>query len=422
MDNPSLTEKQMDMLSRVKLHAMESILNNADRVIYHDIQYAQRLIHHIGHIAATENLKTEDLRLLKVSGWFYSCIFSEVSTISKITAEREAEYISFIENTINENLQKMGMGHDDTAAVTEILKRAIKPNEEQTPLSGVLADAVVMDLVTEDTMSRLKKLYEETMLNNANLSITKFYALCGEQFGKYEPKTNYGRGNLQKAIIALLEKVEKENRKLSRKKSILLKKQLEISDEELKELRKNLVSVKGRDVRGVQTLFRTTSRNHYTLNEMVDRKANIMITVNAIILSVVIGGFLGRSSGGSILAILPLAILSLASLFSIIFAVLSITPNRTQGQFTKEEILNKEGNLLYFGNYHNMKFRDYEWGMLEKLNDSDFLYSSMIKDLYYLGKSLHRKYAFIRISLQFFVVGLVSSFIIFMIGRMIAFY
>lgn len=422
MDNSSVTEKYTDALYRIKLHSMECILQNADKAIYHDIRYGQRLAKHIEAIAAEEGISIEDTRLLRMCGWLYTCVLTNSSSSSKVREERDAESIAYIDNTLLDEIKHLGISDTTLNDVIPLLRNSFQMEQEQNQLGEVFADAVVMDFVEENSLSRLKKFYEEAILSDVNLSLEKFYEILSRHLSEYKGFTNYGKEKVLPGVISILQKIERENRKLSRKKSVLLKKELEITEEELKELRKNLISVKGRDVRGVQTLFRTTSRNHYTLNEMVDRKANIMITVNAIILSVVIGGFLGQTATDSLFSVLPLVILSLSSLFSIIFAVLSITPNRTQGQFTKEEILNKEGNLLYFGNFHNMKFRDYEWGMLEKLNDSNFLYSSMIKDLYYLGKSLHRKYTFIRISLQFFVIGLVSSFIIFMIGRMVFFY
>ena len=65
----------------------------------------------------------------------------------------------------------------------------------------------------------------------------------------------------------------------------------------------------------------------------------------------------------------------------------------------------KKGNLLYFGNFHNMKFRDYNWGMLQMLNDSEYLYTSMIRDQYFLGQMLSRKYKNIRIALVTFLIG-----------------
>ena len=38
--------------------------------------------------------------------------------------------------------------------------------------------------------------------------------------------------------------------------------------------------------RGIETMFRTTSKNHMELSAIADNKANIMISINSIILSV----------------------------------------------------------------------------------------------------------------------------------------
>lgn len=173
-------------------------------------------------------------------------------------------------------------------------------------------------------------------------------------------------------------------------------------------MEKKKTSKKKRDERGIQTLFRTTSHNHYTLNEMVDRKASIMITVNSIILSLLIGGLLPLDQEST-----PHAAafsLGTAAFISIVFTIISITPNKTQGKFTREDVRLKKGNLLYFGNFTRISYPEYEVAMKQQLNDSEYLYTSLIKDLYYLGKVLNFKYLFIRISLFVFLTGMVVSF------------
>ena len=214
---------------------------------------------------------------------------------------------------------------------------------------------------------------------------------------------------LKKLILDL----QKEKKTLDKSTDIALKKELDISDEELKELKKNLNSVKGRDARGIQTVFRTTSKNHYTLNDMVDKKASIMITVNSIILSLVLGGVIGHDISEPAMAnkaqLVPILILTISAVLSIIFSIMSITPHKTHGQFTEDEIRNKGGNLLFYGNFHKMRERDYEWAFLQMINDQDYMYTSMVKDIYFLGQILERKYRLIRTSLNIFLVGLVLA-------------
>jgi len=68
---------------------------------------------------------------------------------------------------------------------------------------------------------------------------------------------------------------------------------------------------------------------------------------------------------------------------------------------------------LFFGNFHKMKLDDFEWAMGEMMQDRDYLYSSMKKDLYFLGLVLHKKYKILRITYTIFLIGIIVSVIAF---------
>ena len=54
---------------------------------------------------------------------------------------------------------------------------------------------------------------------------------------------------------------------------------------------------------------------------------------------------------------------------TIIFAVLSTRPKITSFTISREDITQRKGNLLFFGNFINMPVEDYEWGMKELMED-----------------------------------------------------
>ncbi|NJO24836.1 MAG: hypothetical protein HC867_02160 [Bacteroidia bacterium] len=60
-----------------------------------------------------------------------------------------------------------------------------------------------------------------------------------------------------------------------------------------------------------------------------------------------------------------------------------------------------------------MRLEDYDWAMKEMMNDKEYLYGSMLKDIYYLGVVLARKYKYLRISYNIFMYGLIISMIAF---------
>ena len=137
-----------------------------------------------------------------------------------------------------------------------------------------------------------------------------------------------------------------------------------------------------------------------------------MISVNSIILGIVVGTLLKQLETYNNL-ILPTIILVAVCLTTIVFSILATRPTISTGKFTREDIENKKTNLLFFGNFHNVPLPDYDWAMTEMLNDKNYLYSSVIKDMYFLGVVLAKKYRYLRISYNIFMYGLIIAMIAF---------
>jgi hypothetical protein len=101
-----------------------------------------------------------------------------------------------------------------------------------------------------------------------------------------------------------------------------------------------------------------------------------------------------------------------------VFAILATRPKVTKGVITQEDIEKKTGNLLYFGNFYQMPLEDYTEGMNKMLNDSEYLYGTMTRDIYYLGKVLGKKYLMLRKSYNVFMFGFVISVLAFLIATL----
>ena len=114
--------------------------------------------------------------------------------------------------------------------------------------------------------------------------------------------------------------------------------------------------------------------------------------------------------------IFPASFMLAVCLLTIVFATLSTKPKVTKGRFTKEDIANKKSNLLFFGNFHGMSLDEFEWGLKEMMKDKDFLYGSLIKDLYYLGQVLNKKYKYLRWCYLVFMYGMIIAVTMFSVA------
>lgn len=212
-----------------------------------------------------------------------------------------------------------------------------------------------------------------------------------------------------------------ENPQLSDQQEMDIKKELGLSKEDFKSLKKAFKKLKGRDDRAFLEMLKVTSRNHYTLNQMVDRKARIMLSVNALILSLIIGRVISHPTmnGWSFYLLLILAV---TCFISIIYSMMAIKPEKTHGGLDEDSIRGKKGNPLFFGNFKTMSEEVYEDTMMEMVNDRDFIYRSMIQDIYHLGQILEQKRQRLRSSLHIFIAGLCLALVLTFLNRILLTY
>lgn len=167
--------------------------------------------------------------------------------------------------------------------------------------------------------------------------------------------------------------------------------------------------------RGVETMFRTAYRVNMDLSSLADAKANIMISINGLIISILIGGISSRIDSNKYLLI-PAAIFLIGCLASIIFAVLAARPRVQTQRVTLDQVRNRSANLLFFGNFAHLSRGEFVEGMRELMVDSRGLYESMMLDIYGVGSVLQKKYTLLRWSYTLFMIALVLGVLGFIIA------
>lgn len=160
--------------------------------------------------------------------------------------------------------------------------------------------------------------------------------------------------------------------------------------------------------RGVETLFRTSYRTHIDMSQLADTKANIMITINGLMASILLASISPKIDANPWL-LLPTTVLLSACLGSLVFAVQAARPRLNSRMVTLEEVRRDAANILFFGNFTSLPQDDYVKGMTELLRDNERLYVSMLRDIYNLGAVLDRKFRLLRVSYTIFMWGLIAG-------------
>ncbi len=158
--------------------------------------------------------------------------------------------------------------------------------------------------------------------------------------------------------------------------------------------------------RGIETMFRTSYRVHQDLVGIADTKANIMISVNGLIISIILAAVPPRI-GGLPLLVLPTSILLVGCVVALVYAVLAARPRVSNTPMTLEDIARNDANILFFGNFVNLSEAEFVEGMRDLMMTQDHLYVNMVRDLYGLGQVLKTKFRLLRVSYNVFMVALV---------------
>ena len=195
-------------------------------------------------------------------------------------------------------------------------------------------------------------------------------------------------------IDALRERVEKERRKRKKAQGKADNPQLGSS-------------------RGVETMFRTSYRTHMDLSHLADNKANIMISINGIIISILIASIAPKIDANPWLLV-PTSVLLIGCVASMIFSILAARPRVTSRVVDMEQIRSDEANILFFGNFVSLDEEEYVQGMKEIIQQTDRLYTNMIRDLYGLGQVLQTKFKLLRTAYNVFMASLVLGVLSFL--------
>ena len=366
--------------------------------VYHSADHTCEVVEACEVIGTASNLSEDDLEMVMLAAWFHDVGYLDIIKGHEEVSAKYAEEFLAEGNYPTEKIQ--------------IIKNCILatkvPQMPNTLLEQVICDA------------DLAHFGKKTFKKRNNLLRKEFEFHYGRELTDYEfLKTTIDFLNRHKFFTEYaIKKLEDQKQKNMLRLQKQLRKIIDKGNDDGRDvkIKKSKNDAAGR---GVETMFRNVMRTHVEFSSMADSKAHIMITVNTMILSVLIA-FLSRKLDTNPHLQIPTAILTLVSLTTLIMAVLVTRPKVTSGVFSKEDILTKRANLLFFGNFSNMPLDDFMWGMKEMIANKDYLYDSMIKDYYYLGQVIGQKYKRLRICYNIFMFGLIISIIAYAISIVLA--
>ena len=406
-----MAENQSMLLPEAQSFVNDLFQNKVSKSIrFHNIQHTLDVVTACMKMAEYYQLEEKDRLILYLAAWFHDTGYSSGKADDHETASVQIA---------NDFLKEHGADPIFAQKVTSCIEATRLPQSPKNHIEQILCDADLFHLGTDEFKEKGRLLREEfKTFSKIDISKKDWRKQNVSFLEAHQYFTSYAKEKLQPAkekhLLELKEQLSEKGKPPKKDKdkgmaAIALDKYKAAAD--LKKKKDNDAKTE----RGISTVFRIMASNQSSLSQMADSKAHGMISVNSIILSIVLGFLLKQLETYPSLKV-PTIMLVAVCVTVIVFSILATRPNVSTGKFTREDIENKKTNLLFFGNFHNMPLPDYDWAMTEMLNDKNYLYSSIIKDMYFLGVVLARKYRYLRISYNIFMYGLVVAIIAFVLA------
>ncbi len=372
-----------------------------EKLVYHSLDHTKNVVNATMQIANHYQLNEKDFFIVCTGAWFHDTgYFEDIQNHEQKGAELAVEF-----------LKKKEIPADVRDSVMEVILSTKMPQRPTNLLENIVCDGDLFHLGSEDFSEKRKLMHKEVeLLYGIDISKKEWRVKDVEFLESQQYHTDY-------CMVLLNDQKQKNIEKLKSK----------IKDEDLASIPFNekdsaLIDEKllpkkdkKRPDKGIETMFRITSSNNQRLSDMADNKAQLLITVNSIILSLIVSLVLRRLEDNAFL-IIPTFILLMVSLGAIIFSILATRPSIPDGLFTDNDLERKKVNLLFFGNFYKMALNDYSKGMIKVMNDTEFLYGTLITDVYSQGVVLGRKYKLIRIAYNIFMFGLIAAVLAYVIS------
>jgi predicted metal-dependent HD superfamily phosphohydrolase len=414
-----MSENSTGLLQEAQAHVTDLLTSKLNKtIVFHTLQHTQEVVAACEKIADHYQLPEADRLPLMLAAWFHDTGYTSGYA-------RDHESVSL--QIADEFLSSRNAGDELKKQVAGCINATRMPQNPTTTIERIICDADLHHLGTNDYPEKNKLLRQEFRdFGGIDMSKKDWRKSNIEFLQAHQYFTTYGREKLQPVKdIHLLELRDKNKeeillkppRKDKGKDKMKDKDKIALAAEQVEDAKKKKAK-DNQTERGINTVFRIMSQTQNNLSQMADNKANILISVNAIVLSVVISALFPKLETNTHL-MFPVIVLVLVCVTVIIFAILATRPNITGGTFTKEDVANKQTNLLFFGNFYKMGLHDFDWAMMEMLNDKQYLYTSVVKDSYFLGVVLAKKYRLLRIAYNIFMYGLILIMIAFAISFLI---
>ncbi len=158
-------------------------------------------------------------------------------------------------------------------------------------------------------------------------------------------------------------------------------------------------------------IIRTTQRNNIDLTAIADNKANVLLSLNALIVAAMVPIVIANVDiVFAKMLIIPLMVLAVTNFVTIFMAAEVLKPSNFDKMRTNATP-DIKSSPFFFGNFYQMQPEEYFVHIDGALSNTKDLKSHLAQDLFYIGQRLGQKMSIVRKAYNTFIFGIFLTLI-----------
>jgi len=176
------------------------------------------------------------------------------------------------------------------------------------------------------------------------------------------------------------------------------------------------MEVKKRKIsKDILNVIRTNMRNNIELTHIADNKANVLLSLNALMLTFLLPLILPYMDIiREQLLYIPLGVLVVTCFVTIYIAAQVLKPGKFY-QKSEDVKAGRRVSPFFFGNFYRMGLAEFRVYLKDGVSDEDVFKDHIVEDLHYIGVRLGEKMYQIRIAYSIFIAGFFSAIMLAML-------
>ncbi len=347
---------------------LQSNINPA--YIIHDISYLNKLIKKANKLFKKDPLNSSDQNLTHALIYFYFLGYSsdKNNPLQKSVSEAQAYLVG------------NGYTEDQIKLVTQGLASLNSFDRIHSKPHAIAHDVLYTKFSSKKILEFMSKgLEEQNIASDQKTDEVKWISQTLDDMIEHKYNTKVAKKKWKQRKRDNIKLLRRHLNKIKRKSSLTSNKQ-------------------------AMTMFKTSSRNQIDLINIADKKAGIMITVNAVLITILLPLFASYIIDMSYF-IIPSVILIITCGLSIVLATLATKPSTTDTP-SHQDYISGNKSLFYFRNFINLNKEEYRENIQELIVRDAQFENAVVNGLYDQGITLGIKYRKLTWCYWIFAIGM----------------